>query len=418
MTNCSDNSMKKERAARLGAIADKLKRVQHKVLVLSGKGGVGKSTVAVNLAVELSRRGHQVGLLDIDVHGPSVPGMLGLDSQRPGYSEAGIAPVIHGKLKVMSLGFLTGASDSAVIWRGPMKIGAIEQLLGETNWGDLDFLVIDCPPGTGDEPLSIAQLVPEAHALIVTTPQRIAALDVRKSISFARRMELEIIGVVKNMSGMTCPTCGDTVHPFPQGPADLMCTELNVPLVASLPLDPATASQADNGVVAQVGGDSLMGAAIRGLTTAVFVNFKQPKLAAVPAQSSAEDGRRYSLKEECMRLAIPIEGNRLCSHFGHCSTFAFVDVNQETKSVVARQDLAPPPHEPGVIPKWVAEQGADLVLAGGMGARAVSLFESGGVKVFTGCPAQTPEELAQGFLDGTLQRGSNECGHGSSPCGG
>ena len=399
-------------------ITDRLKHVKHKVLVLSGKGGVGKSTVAVNLAMGLSRRGQRVGLLDIDVHGPSVPGMLGLDDRRPGYSESGLSPITLDTLKVMSLGFLTDEADSAVIWRGPMKIGAIEQLLGETNWGDLDFLVIDCPPGTGDEPLSIAQLVPDAHALIVTTPQRIAALDVRKSISFARQMSLKIIGVVKNMSGMACPTCGATVHPFPEGPADRMCTEMNVPLVASLPLDPATAAQADQGVVTRAEGDSAMGAAMRGLITAVLVDFNEPKLGVVPAQLSVAGGHKCNQREERMRLAIPIEGNKLCSHFGHCSMFAFIDVSPESKSVQARQDLAPPPHEPGVIPKWVAEQGADLVLAGGMGARAVSLFESGGVQVFTGCPARSPEELAQAFLSGDLIRGGNECGHGSSPCGG
>lgn len=240
--------IKQERAKRLNAIAAALAAIKHKIVVLSGKGGVGKSTVAVNLAVALTQRGLRVGLLDVDVHGPSVPALLGLDAARPSCSERGIEPVDFSGLKVMSIGFLVQGADTPVIWRGPLKMGAIEQFLGETCWGELDFLIVDCPPGTGDEPLSIAQLIPEAKALLVTTPQRVATLDVQKAISFCRQLGVDVLGAVENMSGVICPRCGEMIEVFPAGEARSMCLKMGVPLLASLPLDPGVARDADRGV--------------------------------------------------------------------------------------------------------------------------------------------------------------------------
>ncbi|MFA5757351.1 MAG: Mrp/NBP35 family ATP-binding protein, partial [Smithellaceae bacterium] len=183
----------------------RLCRIQHKIVVLSGKGGVGKSTVAVNLATALALHGLRVGLLDVDIHGPSVPTMLGLEGESLKGNPGELFPVEFGGLKVMSLGFLLQNPDDAVIWRGPMKMGVIKQFLTDVNWGDLDYLIIDAPPGTGDEPLSLCQLIqPLTGAVIVTTPQKIAAIDVRKSISFCRRVNVPVLGVVENMSGFVC----------------------------------------------------------------------------------------------------------------------------------------------------------------------------------------------------------------------
>lgn len=225
-----------------------LKRVKHKLLVLSGKGGVGKSTVAVNVAMGLAQEGYSVGLLDIDVHGPSVPAMLGLDGAQGLGSEEGLEPVTIGSLKVMSLGFLLPEDSTPVIWRGPKKMGAIEQLLGDTLWGDLDYLVVDCPPGTGDEPLSIAQLIGSPKALIVTTPQRIATIDVKKSISFCKQLNIRIIGVVENMNGVICPHCNQRIQIFPTGRVQEMCADMGTLLLASLPMDPRVATGADQGL--------------------------------------------------------------------------------------------------------------------------------------------------------------------------
>jgi len=223
-------------------------RIKNKILVLSGKGGVGKSTVAVNLAVSLMLAGKRVGLLDVDIHGPSVPTMLGLENEVLHGHATEILPVPLGDLQVMSIGFLLNHQDDAVIWRGPRKMGVISQFLSDVAWGDLDYLVIDSPPGTGDEPLSVVQLLDRVDgAVIVTTPQRVAAVDVRKSISFCRELHVPVLGVVENMSGFMCPHCQTVTQILPAGSAEAMCRDLDVRFLGSLPMDPRLAQCADDG---------------------------------------------------------------------------------------------------------------------------------------------------------------------------
>lgn len=226
----------------------RMSRIQHKIVVLSGKGGVGKSTVATNLAVALSQSGRNVGLLDIDIHGPSIPTMLGLTGASPTSNGAVLDPVYLDTLKVMSIGFLIHSDNEAIIWRGPMKIKAIKQLLGDVEWGDLDYLIIDCPPGTGDEPLSICQLIEHPDgAIIVTTPQQVATIDVRKSLTFCRKLALPVLGILENMSGFTCPKCGEVVQIFPPGGGQEIATDFNVPFLGALPMDPAISLACDSG---------------------------------------------------------------------------------------------------------------------------------------------------------------------------
>ncbi|NLE39243.1 MAG: Mrp/NBP35 family ATP-binding protein, partial [Pirellulaceae bacterium] len=194
-------------------------RIGMKLLVMSGKGGVGKSTVAANLAVSLALAGKTVGLLDVDIHGPSIPKLMGLENERLISHAGGIAPIeIGGNLKVMSIGFLVPNAADAVIWRGPMKYGVIRQFLKDVEWGTLDYLVIDAPPGTGDEPLSVAQLVGQpAGAILVTTPQELAVADVRRSVSFCEKVSLPVVGIIENMSGLICPHCHETIPLFKTG---------------------------------------------------------------------------------------------------------------------------------------------------------------------------------------------------------
>ena len=229
-------------------LESRLCRIKHKILVLSGKGGVGKSTVAVNLAVALSLAGRRVGLLDIDIHGPSVPKMLRLTDSGIQTDDGAMLPVELGGLKVMSIGFMLSGNDQAVIWRGPMKIGIIKQFLKDVAWGDLDYLVVDCPPGTGDEPLSAAQLIGKAAgAVVVTTPQEVALLDVRKSIAFCRRLDLPVLGVVENLSGFVCPKCGETTDIFKKGGGERMAAEMHVPFLGRVPITQAVIESGDNG---------------------------------------------------------------------------------------------------------------------------------------------------------------------------
>lgn len=224
--------------------------IKKKILVLSGKGGVGKSTVAVNLATELSNQGYKVGLLDVDLHGPSVPRLVGLEGQRCGGTEDCFEPLqVNDNLKVMSIAFMLENSSQAVIWRGPMKYSVIQQLLANTDWGKLDYLVIDAPPGTGDEPLGVAQLVGvNAGAVIVTTPQQVSIGDVRRCITFCNQVMLPIWGLVENMSSVVCPHCGETFDIFKSDGGRHLAEELNLPLLGSLPIDPAIVVGADTGL--------------------------------------------------------------------------------------------------------------------------------------------------------------------------
>jgi ATP-binding protein involved in chromosome partitioning len=227
----------------------KLDNVKHKIVVMSGKGGVGKSTVAVNLSIAVSMRGVEVGLLDCDIHGPSIPKMLGIEDERLLGSEEGIQPVIPAPhLKVVSMGFLLSDRDSPVIWRGPLKMTAIRQFLEDVHWGNLDYLIIDLPPGTGDEPLSVAQLLPQIDgAIIVTTPQDVALLSVRKSINFARKLNMPIIGLIENMSEFVCPHCGKSTHIFKTGGGQKACNDLSVPFLGCIPIDTKIVEGGDSG---------------------------------------------------------------------------------------------------------------------------------------------------------------------------
>lgn len=227
----------------------RLSAIKHKILVLSGKGGVGKSTVAVNISVLLALQGKKVGLLDIDIHGPNVPKMLGVEGRHVSGVENSLNPYEYmPNLKLMSIAFLLPESDSAVIWRGPLKMHMIEQFLRDVNWGELDYLVVDAPPGTGDEPLSICQLVPDADgAVIVTTPQEVSVLDVRKCITFCRQVNTPVLGVVENMSGFTCPHCGKNVDLFKSGGGEKMAKEMGVTFLGSIPIDPEIVQGGDAG---------------------------------------------------------------------------------------------------------------------------------------------------------------------------
>jgi ATP-binding protein involved in chromosome partitioning len=234
-------------------IVVKLRRIKRKIMIMSGKGGVGKSTVAANLAAGLALRGYKVGLLDCDIHGPTIPTIFGLESQKPDVNEEGIIPIpVLPNLSVMSIGFLLGDKDSPIIWRGPAKMGAIKQFLEEVNWGALDFLIIDLPPGTGDEPLSVAQLIPNCDgSVLVTTPQDVALISVRKSITFSGKLNVPIIGLVDNMHGLICPHCGKPIEVFGTGGVEKASEDFNIPVLARLPIEPQVAEMEDKGTIIQ-----------------------------------------------------------------------------------------------------------------------------------------------------------------------
>ena len=389
------------------ALQSRMCRIKHKVIVLSGKGGVGKSTVAVNIAVALSLSGRRVGLLDVDIHGPSVPTMLGLEGAMLQGSADALLPVDMEGLKVMSIGFLLRSPDDAVIWRGPMKMNVIKQFLKDVAWDDLDFLIVDSPPGTGDEPLSVIQLLGKVDgAVIVTTPQKLAAIDVRKSISFCRQLGVPVIGVVENMSGFACPHCGEVTEILRAGAGKRISKDMDVPLLGSIPMDPKIAESGDSGraFIHHYAGSP---------TAAIMREIIRPIEALDSAAPAAkkEDESGMKMEETHMRIAIPVADGRLSMHFGHCERFALVDVDPAAKTILKREDIEAPKHEPGLLPPWLAERGARVIIAGGMGQRAQALFTEQGIKVVVGASVETPERLVADYLAGTLKAGENICDH-------
>lgn len=234
-------------------IVEKSKPTQRRtIMVMSGKGGVGKSTVALNLALAMAAKGKKVGLVDVDIHGPSIPTMLNLKDITIMQAADGIQPVILGdlyNLEVMSVGFLLENEDDPVIWRGPLKNSLIEQFLNDVAWGPLDYLFIDCPPGTGDEPLSVAQqLKDKAETVLVTTPQKVSVSDVARSVNFSRQMKMNLIGIIENMGGFVCPNCQTVTEIFRSGGGKELAEKYEIPYLGSIPLDPSFGITGDAGL--------------------------------------------------------------------------------------------------------------------------------------------------------------------------
>ncbi len=390
------------------ALSDRLDRIKNKILVLSGKGGVGKSTVAANIAVSLAMEGKKVGILDTDFHGPSIPTLLNLEGRRPGTNGKEIIPVEFSEgLKVMSIGFMLPQKDDAVIWRGPMKMAVIRQLLTEVNWGDLDYLVIDFPPGTGDEPLSVAQLIPGARgAVIVTTPQNLSINDVRKCINFCKQVNVPVLGVVENMSGLVCPHCNGIIDIFKTDGGKTMADDMGVPFLGKIPIDPRIVESSDNGMpFVYHHGDTEATKAFKGITEPLMAMDFNPK----------DEKKIIPLKEkeqqEMYKIAIPIVEGHLSAHFGHCEEFAIFNVDRENKKILGKETVSAPPHEPGLLPRWLGEMDVNVIIAGGMGTRAQQLFAERGITVSTGAPADSPEEIIKLYMANTLVLGNNTCDH-------
>lgn len=409
----AEESQKKETGEER-RLKEQLRRIGHKLLVMSGKGGVGKSSVAAYLALGLSERGYRVGLLDADLHGPSIPKILGISGAFQVDDEKHLVPhKLRENLEVVSIQSLLDDPDSAVIWRGPVKHGVIRQFVSEVQWGDLDYLVIDCPPGTGDEPLSVAQVIPDAHAVIVTTPQEVALSDVRKSINFCKKVHLPILGLVENMSGLVCPHCGGSIPLFGSEGGRKTAERMNIPFLGSLPFEPRVVEAGDSGTPLPMDSPrpSPFLESLHRLLSAVVERCSPPRPDETTGACTgvAQDKEVQPMEKDSFKVAVPTANGLLCSHFGHCERFAVVRVMDGR--IVSLEELTPPPHEPGVLPRWICELGVRLVIAGGMGQRAIGLFRERGVEVITGAPPMDPATLVNSYLQGTLVTGANVCDH-------
>lgn len=277
-------------------VREQLSKIKYKIMVMSGKGGVGKSTVAVNIAVGLSLLDYMVGLLDVDLHGPSIPKMLGArDLKLTRRPDGRLGAIKYSpNLKFLSIEPLLPSEDSAIIWRGPIKISAIKQFIGDIDWGELDYLVIDAPPGTGDEPLTVAKTIPDAYALIVTTPQEVSLIDVKKSIRFCQKVKLRILGIVENMSGFICPHCGKALDLFKRGGGQKLAEEMGVRFLGKIPVDPRIVDTGDRG-------RPIVGSYPESITAKAFDDLIRNII------SATEQMHKDVLEEKYMRIAIPIE---------------------------------------------------------------------------------------------------------------
>ncbi|MFP4347059.1 MAG: P-loop NTPase [Thermodesulfobacteriota bacterium] len=250
---CDTANRKQAQDAQDEALEKSLKRIKNTFIVMSGKGGVGKSSVSVNLAVALANKGRKVGIMDVDIHGPDIPRMLGIHQEMMGVTpERRLVPLQYSKnLSAVSIESLTPDKDAAVIWRGPVKHSVIRQFISDVEWGDLDFLIIDAPPGTGDEPLSVTQVIQAARAIIVTTPQEVSLADVRKSINFCKTVKMEVFGLVENMSGFACPHCNETIDIFGTGGGERTAKDFGIPFLGRIPFDPQVVVCGDSGTCYQ-----------------------------------------------------------------------------------------------------------------------------------------------------------------------
>jgi len=240
---------KNPQAEQDAAVKASLQKIKHKFMIMSGKGGVGKTSMSVNLALGLAKKGFKVGIMDVDMHGPDIPRMLGLEGMLDLSENQKLRPMRYSEnLSAVSIEALTQNKDDAIIWRGPIKYSAIRQFIADVEWGEIDYLIIDSPPGTGDEPLTIAQIISDAKAIIVTTPQEVALADVRKSINFCKTVKMEIFGLIENMSGFACPHCGEMVDLFGSGGGEKTAVAMGVNFLGRIPFDQNVVACGDAGI--------------------------------------------------------------------------------------------------------------------------------------------------------------------------
>lgn len=391
-----------------------LNNIKKTIAVLSGKGGVGKSLVTALLATYLQRTGnYKVGILDADITGPSVPKLFGAEEWKPKMTEEGILPVrSHSDIQLMSINLLIEDPSRPVVWRGPILGNTVKQFWSDVIWGELDFLLIDMPPGTGDVPLTVFQSLPVDGIIIVTSPQDLVSLIVRKAIHMARMMSIPVIGLVENMSHVLCPECGHKIELFGESHTAAVASEFNIPLLDSLPIDPEITKLADTG-------------SIEKLAKMYLNNSLQEMVKMLPEKNKRKTGKSEQMtKDDAITdsstadriIAVAMENGQIAEHFGHCDGFTLFTI--QNNQLADERFIESPPHKPGLLPVFLKEKGVTAIIAGGMGAGAIDLFRENDIEVVTGIRGD-PREAAREFLTGSLISTDEACrehAHGDS-CG-
>lgn len=366
--------------------------------VVSGKGGVGKSLVTSTLAVMMRRKGYKVGVLDADITGPSIPKMFGITKKAEG-SEFGIYPQkSHNDINIMSINLLLEKDEHPVIWRGPVIAGTVKQFWTDVIWGDIDYLFLDMPPGTGDVPLTVFQSIPLDGIVIVTSPQDLVSLIVKKAYNMAKAMNIPILGIVENMSYLKCPDCGKEIKLFGESKIDSVAENLGIKVLGKMPIDPAVAELCDKGEVERINSEYLKGA-VQYIEKTLTLNREEKNM---------------------MKIAIATEGVNVSGHFGKCENFIIMEIeNSDVKSKTVVSTLG---NQHELLPGFLASHNVNVVIAGGMGEGARQNLISKGIEIISGVSGNI-DEAVNAYLNGTLKYTNTGCpghsgghSHGESGC--
>ncbi len=357
-----------------------LSSVKKVIGVVSGKGGVGKSLVTSMLAVHMAKEGYKTAILDADVTGPSIPKAFGLKTKAM-QNEAGLLPVkSKAGIDIMSLNLLLENDTDPVVWRGPIIAGTVKQFWTDVIWEDIDYMFIDMPPGTGDVPLTVFQSLPVDGIIIVTSPQELVSMIVAKAVRMAQMMNVPILGIVENMSYITCPDCDKKIHLFGESQIESVAKEHDIKVFAQLPIDPNIAVACDHGDIESIHDTCLT----------KIVNALQ------------DHGDRE------LKVAVASEGETITEHFGHCENFNIFET--KGSEIVKKKSVENPGHKPGFLPNFLNDMGVDVIIAGGMGGGAVEIFDEKGIEVITGAQGDA-KTAVESYLNGELEYTGSVCDH-------
>jgi Mrp family chromosome partitioning ATPase/predicted Fe-Mo cluster-binding NifX family protein len=378
--DCAD---RKEGKADFRAAPNELSQIKKVIGIVSGKGGVGKSSVSAMLAVTMRRLGYRVGVLDADVTGPSIPKAFGVHGKAEG-SDRGLYPKQSATgIEIMSINLLLENDTDPVIWRGPILANTVKQFWTDVVWGDLDFLFIDMPPGTGDVPLTVFQSIPVDGLVIVTSPQELVSMIVAKALKMAEMMKVPVLGLVENMSYFKCPDNGKEYKIFGESHIDEIAEKHGLKVLAKLPIDPKISTACDAGKIEQF--DGIWFDAVGQQMAGQILNLEEKKM---------------------MRIAVAAEGKNVTQHFGHCVNFMLYDV--ENNKITKEESVNNPGHKPGFLPNFLADRGVKVIISGGMGQGAVDIFNERDVEVITGASGDA-RTAAERYLKGELKTTGSVC---------
>ncbi|MBC3795770.1 iron-sulfur cluster carrier protein MrpORP [Acetobacterium tundrae] len=377
---CSDDDCdeRKENPVDFSEKPHELSKIKKVIGVVSGKGGVGKSLVTSLLAVTMNRRGYKTAILDADITGPSIPKAFGINTKAMS-SELGLFPIASKTdIDIMSINLLLENETDPVIWRGPIIANTVKQFWTDVIWGDVDYMFIDMPPGTGDVPLTVFQSLPVDGIIIVTSPQELVSMIVSKAVKMAEVMDIPVIGVVENMSYFECPDCGKKHQIFGESHIEEVAKEHGIDLIAKMPIDTALAGACDKGMI-----ELFDGTWLDHIADTLEMN-----------------------GEKKMKIAVASDNGLVTGHFGHCESFMIFDV--ENNKIVKSEAVPNPGHKPGFLPVFLHDMGVNVIIAGGMGGGAVDIFNEKNIEVITGASGKA-EDAATNYLQGMLKSTGSIC---------